>query len=125
MRWPGGHRSRVAQLVVDAPADRFDAECAFWAAATGWSERTGRRPEFRRLLPPASSPLQLLLHRLDERDAPVRAHLDIDTDDIDAEVRRLVALGAAVTAASEHGGSWVTLVDPVGLPFCATPQPPD
>ena len=125
VRWPGGHRSRVARLVVDAPTDRYDAEWAFWAAATGWSESTdGRRPEFRSLLPPDSSPLQLLLHRLDERDTPVRAHLDIDTDDLHAEVRRLVALGAAVTA--EHNGSWVTMVDPIGLPFCtrgcATPE---
>lgn len=126
VRWPGGHRSRVAQLAVDAPADRYDAECAFWAAATGWTERTDRQPEFRRLLPPDSSPLRLLLHRLGERDAPVRAHLDIGTDDVDAEVRRVVALDAAITAGpAEHGGSWVTLVDPVGLPFCVTPQPPD
>lgn len=123
VRWPGGHRSRVAQFVVDAPADRHEAECAFWAAVTGWAERTGRRPEFRRLAPPDTSPLRLLLHRLDERDAPVRAHLDIDTDDIDAEVRRLVALGA--TVAAEHGGSRVALVDPVGLAFCVAPQPPD
>ena len=126
VRWPGGHRSRVAQLTVDAPADHYDAECAFWAAATGWAEHVDRRPEFRRLLPPDSSPLRLLVQRLDERDTPVRAHLDIGTDDVDAEVRRLVALGAVVTAGpSEHGGAWVTLADPVGLPFCVTPQPPD
>jgi hypothetical protein len=53
--WPGGHRSRVARLVVDAPADRYDAECAFWAAATGWSESTNGRPEIRSLRPPDSS----------------------------------------------------------------------
>ena len=36
--WPDGHRSRVVQLCVDVPADRYDAEWAFWAAATGWAE---------------------------------------------------------------------------------------
>lgn len=119
VRWPGGHRSRVDQLVLDVPVDRYDREWAFWAAATGWAERAGRRAEFRRLLPPAGSPLQLLLHRLDERATPVRAHLDIGTDDVDAEVRRLVELGATVTAdRNAHGGSWVTLADPSGLPFC-------
>jgi hypothetical protein len=123
VRWPGGHRSRVAQLVLDIPAAVHPAECAFWRAATGWPERTGRRTEFRWLDPPPESPLQLLLHRLgvDDPGTAVRAHLDIGTDDLDAEVRRVVRLGAAV--ADEHG-RWVALRDPVGMPFCVTPVPP-
>jgi len=123
VRWPSGHRSRVAQLALDVPAGRYPAEWEFWRATTGWSKRRGRRPEFRWLLAPDSAPLQLLVHRLGEDTGAVRAHLDIGTDDIAAEVRRLVELGATVTA--EHGGSWVTLADPTGLPFCVTPQPPD
>ena len=128
VRWPGGHRSRVAQLALDIPAARYDAECAFWRAVTGWADRTGRRPEFRWLLPPAAAPLQLLLHRLgdDDPDQRVRGHLDIGTDDIAAEVGRVTQLGATVTADRQgHGGGWVTLRDPIGLPFCVTPQPPD
>jgi hypothetical protein len=40
-----------------------------------------------------------------------RVHLDLRCDDVDAEVARLVALGARVLAASE---GWMTLADPEG-----------
>ena len=128
VRWPGGHRSRVVQLALDVPADRYDAEWAFWHATTGWTERADRWPEFRWLLPPDGSPLRLLVHRLgpDDAGAVVRAHLDLGTDDIEAEVRRLVGLGATVDAdRGRHDGPGVTLTDPTGLPFCVTSQPPD
>ena len=126
VRWPSGHRSRVTQLALDVPADSYRRECEFWRAATGWPERAGTRPEFRTLLPPDTAPLQLLMHRRDDRDGPVRAHLDIGTDDIDAEVRRVLELGATKLADRRtHGGPWLTLTDPIGQPFCVTPQPPD
>ena len=41
-------------------------------------------------------------------------HLDIETDDVEAEVERLVALGAKRVAA---GRTWVVLRDPAGLLF--------
>jgi hypothetical protein len=47
-------------------------------------------------------------------DATPRVHLDIETDDVDAEVARLVALGA--TEVERHG--WVVMRDPVGIVFC-------
>ena len=53
---------------------------------------------------------------------PVRAHLDLGTDDLPAEVRRLVALGAEDLA---PGRGWHVLRDPAGLAFCATLNPPD
>jgi Glyoxalase-like domain len=126
--WPTGHRSRLSQLTLDVPAPRYEAEWEFWLAATGWRERRGRRREFRWLLPPDSSPLRLLMHRLGDDDtAPaVRGHLDVGSDDVEAEVRRVVELGARVSADRRRdGGSWVVLLDPVGLPFCVTEQPPD
>ena len=123
VRWPGGHRSRVAQLTVDVPATGYEAECRFWQSATGWSERVGRRPEYRWLLPPTSSPMQLLLHRLDEATGPTRAHLDIGTDDVPAETRRVRELGATPRP-EQPGDDWTVLTDPADLPFCVTPQPP-
>jgi predicted enzyme related to lactoylglutathione lyase len=48
-------------------------------------------------------------------DSSPRVHLDIETDDIDAEVSRLVALGATEV---ERIHSWVVMRDPVGTVFC-------
>lgn len=44
-----------------------------------------------------------------------RVHLDLRTDDVEAEVTRLVALGAAEL---HRSGTWVTLSDPEGNEFC-------
>ena len=122
--WPGGHRSRLAQVCVDVPAPAYETELAFWTTATGWAVRPSSRPEFCHLLPPPRMPVQLLVQRLgpDDDGNRARAHLDLGTDDIGAEVERVAALGARVIA--RHDG-WTALVDPVGLPFCVTGQPPD
>jgi glyoxalase superfamily protein len=121
-RWPDGHRSRVSQLCVDIPTDGFDREVAFWQAVTGWAPVTATRPEFRRLGPPSGCPLDVLLQRLGPGESgPVRAHLDVGTDDVSAEVARLAALGASVVD-REH--PWTVLTDPAGLPFCVIPRSP-
>lgn len=54
-------------------------------------------------------------------DGPGRVHLDIHTDDLDAEVARLVALGATERHRHDH---WVVLTDPAGLEFCVVLDPP-
>lgn len=122
--WPGGHRSRLAQVCIDVPADRFDIEFAFWRAATGWTEEALRLGEFRRLVHRPNSPLRLLLQRLGDDDgaAEARAHLDLGTDDIAAEVARVEELGAQVLW---PGDGFVALRDPTGLPFCVTGNDPD
>ncbi len=47
-------------------------------------------------------------------------HLDIRTDDLDAEIARLLRLGATMVAASfrDHPGQWVIMADPAGKEFC-------
>jgi hypothetical protein len=49
---------------------------------------------------------------------PARVHLDIETDDVPAEVRRVVGLGATVL---EDRGEHAILADPSGLVFCVVP----
>jgi hypothetical protein len=122
--WPDGHRSRVVQLCVDVPSSSYDAEVAFWRAATGWADEPVDAPEFHRLVHRASSPVQLLVQRLgpDDRADVARAHIDLGTDDIRAEVARVVRLGATVE--SEREGITV-LRDPIGLPMCVTGNSPD
>lgn len=122
-RWPNGHRSRVAQLCVDVPAELFADEVAFWSSASGWPSEKTVRPEYHRLRPPEESPLFFLLQRLGPAETgPVRAHLDIGTDDVSAEVDRVRALGADLLDVTTP---WAVFTDPVGLPFCVTPRPPE
>jgi hypothetical protein len=120
--WPDGHRTRLVQVCVDSPAPRHPAEVAFWRdlLAGRWVDSPAR--EFAgKWHDDLGSPVQLLFQRLDEPDGPVRAHLDLGTDDLPAEVSRLVDLGAEDVG---PGRGWHVLRDPVGLPFCATENSP-
>jgi hypothetical protein len=123
-QWPGGHRSRLVQVCVDVPADRFDIEVAFWREATGWADEPVDAPEFRRLVHRAESPVQLLVQRLgsDDGGERARAHLDLGADDVPAETARIEALGARVLDRRE---GIAVLRDPRGLPFCVTGNDPD
>ena len=47
-----------------------------------------------------------------------RFHLDVRPDDRDAEVERLVALGATHVDIGQGTPSWVVLADPEGNEFC-------
>jgi hypothetical protein len=123
-QWPGGHRSRLVQLCVDVPYDRYKAEIAFWRTATGWADEEVNAPEFHRLVHRSESPLQLLVQRLgrDDEGTHARAHLDLGSNDRRAEVLRLEALGAPVLSVDD---GFTVLRDPVGLPFCVTSNDPD
>ena len=56
-------------------------------------------------------------------DHPSRVHLDIETDDIAAEVARLEGLGATTIARLER---WTVMEAPSGQRFCVVnPQRPD
>ncbi len=47
-----------------------------------------------------------------------RLHIDIDPDDRDAEVERLLALGATRADVGQGDVTWVVLADPEGNEFC-------
>jgi len=121
--WPDGHRSRLVQVCIDSPAEAHDEEVAFWQALLPgrWVGSSAR--EFAgKWHDDAGSPLQLLFQRLDEPAGPVRAHLDLGTDDLAAEVRRLRDLGADDV---RPGRGWHVLRDPAGVAFCATENSPE
>jgi hypothetical protein len=119
---PPGARSVLDQICLDIPPAAYDAECAFWAALTGW-ERTDREPhdEFQRLRRPSRIPLAFLLQRLDDEQPAVTAHLDLAAEDREAETARHLQLGAELVRRTEH---WTVLRDPVGRPYCITARRP-
>ncbi|MDQ4008714.1 MAG: VOC family protein [Actinomycetota bacterium] len=120
----GGHRSRLAQVCIDAPAPLFDRELEFWRQVTGWQTSRSGRPEFTDLVGPEDATLQLLLQRLDDHDpgTTVRAHIDLGSDDRDAEAERLVGIGAHYV---ERFDGWIVLRDAAGLDFCVTGKSPE
>jgi len=120
--WPDGRRSLVDQLCMDIPADRFEAECGFWAELTGWPRvRSSERSEFDRLTVPTRLPLRILLQRLGAEDTDgIRVHVDMSSDDRDAEAARHQQFGGKVQLRAEH---WTTLRDPAGLTYCITDRP--
>ena len=111
------HRSIMTAIVIDVPSDRHADEVAFWSAATGKDLARLSHPEYHgaRLTPT----LVLLVQELG--DGAPRVHVDIHTDDVEAEVERLTALGAATVDRVED---WVVMRDPAGLPFCVVHAPP-
>ncbi|CAN5451587.1 hypothetical protein BH10ACT10_BH10ACT10_10760 [soil metagenome] len=116
---PAG-RSLVDQVCLDIPPRRFDVECAFWSALTGWPLVGTGDQEFRRLDRPDSIPFAVLLQRLDDDRPTVTAHLDLASEDRDAESSRHAALGATVV---ERRAEWTVLRDPAGRTYCTTDRP--
>lgn len=122
--WPGtGHSSRLDQVCLDVPGDRFDAEVGFWEAVLGWERRSSSvSTDFVPLVRPSGHPLRLLLQRLGEPTGVVRAHGDWATTDRPAEIARHEALGARVIGG---GAVWTVLQDPVGRVYCVTDRNPE
>ncbi len=126
--WPGVRRSRIYGVCLDIPADRYDAEAAFWVEILAGEHRVfERRPEFAQVPLENSEnsggpgPLAVLLQRTDEPVGPVRVHLDLGTPDREAEVARHLALGGRVCQVEEF---WTVLADPAGLAYCITDRDP-
>ncbi len=118
--WPGG-ASLVDQVCLDIPRESFDEEAQFWSRLTSWPRVRGLTPQFDRILPPPGQPLRVLLQRIDDEDGPVRTHLDLASDDREAEVARHVELGGRVVRSTEN---WTTLLDPSGRAYCVTRRSP-
>jgi hypothetical protein len=124
VQWADGHTSRLFQICIDSPEEWHEQEVAFWPVATGWDLQPSDRPEFAgKCYSPMDGPIRFLLQRLgpDDDATATRAHIDLATDDVAAEVDRLTALGATLVA---PGHGWVTLRTPTGMPFCVTAQSP-
>ena len=106
-------------IVIDAPADSHDQELSFWQAALGVTlRREEEHPEYHGAVLPHQQQHALLVQRLGAGTA--RIHLDIHTDDVDAEVARPTGLGAEP---HDRVQDWCVMRDPAGLLFCVVPAP--
>jgi predicted enzyme related to lactoylglutathione lyase len=108
------HRSRLAILLMDLPPELHDAGRDFWAAATGRSVESDPSDGGWASLGSFAGGWHVEVQRTGEG-TPPRWHVDVETDDVDAEVARLEALGA--TRHRDMGSFW-QMLDPAGLVFC-------
>ena len=86
------HRSRLYGLFIDTPRDDAPAAATFWSEALGVPARPVPGEEQFIALTGANPTMTLDVQAVGD-DAP-RYHVDIETDDVDAETARLLALGA-------------------------------
>jgi len=108
------HRSRIGVVLIDVQTEQYDAAETFWAAVTG---RTAEPEDDEYASLGSLDRVSLALQRTGAG-TPPRVHLDVETDDVSAEVDRLAGLGATVTSRIDD---YVILADPAGHPFCVVP----
>jgi predicted enzyme related to lactoylglutathione lyase len=108
------HKSRLAGFIIDCQTDDLDAAGRFWSQALGYSLRksTAGEDTLYKLLDTPSDDLHIEVQAVDH---PSRVHLDIEADDIEAEVKRLEKLGAKRVANIK---TWVVMEAPTGQRFC-------
>ena len=110
------HHSRLCTIVLDCRVDDIQSATDFWSRALG--KRVESYDEdgdgkYARLAT-GDDELIVLVQRVGHES---RVHLDIETDDIEAEAKRLEALGAT-RIESPHGGRWWVMQAPTGQRFC-------
>jgi catechol 2,3-dioxygenase-like lactoylglutathione lyase family enzyme len=108
------HKSRLGGLIIDCRTDDLDAAAAFWTRALGREAVRSVAPEDEGYVPLETAPNDLHIE-LQQVGHPSRVHLDIETDDVEAEVARLQKLGARKV---EKVSSWWIMEAPSGHRFC-------
>lgn len=106
------HKSRLCGFVIDCKTGDLDGATRFWSAALGReAEPFEPGSTYRGLKVRPTDPI-LMLQQVEHES---RIHLDIESDDIEAEVARLEALGARRLAKVE---TWWVMEAPTGQRFC-------
>ena len=96
----------------------IDRSIAFWSAALNYELAREPDVDFAILVPKAGAGVQLSLNKVTSS-KPKRYHLDLFTRDQQAEVERLLTLGATqVDWAYGPEADFVVLAAPEGNPFC-------
>jgi predicted enzyme related to lactoylglutathione lyase len=108
------HKSKLGGFIIDCRTDDLTQAADFWGAALGMPVRElpGAEGELYRKLEDVHLGLHIEVQKVSH---PSRVHLDIETDDIEAEVRRLESLGAKRVSQVQ---TWWVMEAPTGQRFC-------
>jgi predicted enzyme related to lactoylglutathione lyase len=116
------HKSRLSTVVIDCQTEQLDTAADFWSKALGCPSQSLSDPDdanYRELNTPPNE-VKVLVQAVPH---PSRVHIDIETNDIEAEVRRLEKLGARRVSQVKR---WWVMEAPTGQRFCVVrPQRPD
>ena len=111
------HKSRLGGLIIDCDTDDLATATEFWSRALGYAVRPREGDEDDRYVTFDTAPDEPYVE-LQRVDHPSRVHIDIETDDIEAEVTRLEGLGARKIARIKK---WWVMEAPTGQHFCVVP----
>jgi Glyoxalase-like domain len=108
------HKSKLSTFVIDCQGGDIDSATEFWSQALGRPVapiNADDGPNYRELDMPHDQ-VMVLVQKVEH---PSRIHLDIESDDIEAEVKRLEGLGARRV---EKIRTWWVMEAPTGQRFC-------
>jgi hypothetical protein len=105
------HHSRLAGFIIDCHTEDLEGAAVFWSGALGLP-RLGADGEAYQRLDGTARDLSIEVQRVDHDS---RVHLDIETDDLDAEATRLERLGAKKLRRLPR---WWVMEAPTGQRFC-------
>ena len=107
---------RFSEICIDA----HDAEAlgGWWARVLGWPQRTDSDGDVILTPPAGAGPTWLFTAVPDDKVVKNRVHLDFTPDDQQAEVDRVIGLGARRVDIGQGEQTWVVLADPEGNEFC-------
>jgi predicted enzyme related to lactoylglutathione lyase len=107
----------IQNITVDC--HDLEAMAEFWATTTGF-QRTSTDDRYAVLVHPTATYPRLLMQKVSEpKTAKNRVHLDLGAEDRQAEVKRLVALGAReAETITEYDVTWTVMADPEENEFC-------
>jgi predicted enzyme related to lactoylglutathione lyase len=112
------HKSQLAGFIIDCDTDDLESAAEFWGAALGLESKRFKEPDEQNYmhLKTAADDYHIEIQKVNH---PSRVHLDIETDNIEAEVHRLEKLGARRLGPIKR---WVVMEAPTGQRFCVVRQ---
>lgn len=116
------HRSQLTQILIDCNESVMDQSVEFWSQALGLEPSSDDPQSDDRYVTLSGQPgqMRIILQRVS---SPSSFHVDIEADDVEAEVARLEKLGA-VRKYKVH--TWWVMRAPSGHDFCVIrPQSAD
>jgi len=109
------HKSQLAGFIIDCNGDDLDAAADFWSGALGLKRNAADTPatgSYVHLEKKDPNGLHIEVQKVSHES---RVHIDIESDDIEAEVARLEKLGAKRLKKIE---TWWVMEAPTGQRFC-------
>lgn len=109
------HKSQLAGFIIDCKTEDLDAAADFWSAALGMPRTAADTPaktSYVHLQKKDPNGLDIEVQKVGHES---RVHLDIESDDVEAEAARLEKLGARKIKKIE---TWWVMEAPTGQRFC-------